>query len=163
MILCLHISLRLLRDEAAPLRPKTHRNLLLVVVLLMATAAHGRDHCTITSLKDDFKRASVVFLGESRMSDGSKAHFKVAETFKGRVGDQVEVEVTQFQRFVPSQTYIVFAFRDPSGRLYLHDCSHTNPVTSAFVERQVRTVRSRQRWWRWPVSSFAFRPRQAAP
>lgn len=133
------------------------------VALTLGSTSYARETCMVITLKDDYRRASFVLLGEVLPRDGGIGRYKVIRAWKGDPPPEVSFATKQFQRqFEPGQTVLVFAYRDAAGVPYLHDCSHTNPVTSAYVEQQVRTLSSRSRWWDCPISSF-LRPTPKAP
>ena len=139
------------------------RQAALFVLVVVATTSDGRNTCTLITLKDDFKRASLVLLGKALPSDPGTTRFRTIRAWKGSPEPEVVLDAVQFQRrFEPGQTVLVFAYERGDG-WYLHDCSHTNPVAAAFVEREIRTLDSRSRWWNCPISSFSLRRRPGAP
>jgi hypothetical protein len=138
------------------------RILCMLMLVPVATRSHARESCTVISLKDDYKRATAVFVGESLRSNTGTAHFRVIQTLKGQVGPEVILDSTQFQRFLPGLTYLVFSYSNGAGPAYIHDCSHTNPVNHPFA-REVQVISRRSRWWNCPISSLPWRRRPGVP
>ena len=134
-----------------------------VLVVALAVTGQARENCTLITLKDDYKRASIVLLGEALTNDAGGARFRVIRAWKGNPGSVIVFDDAEYQRrFQAGQTVLVFAY-ERGGVPYLHDCSHTNPVTAAFVEQEIRTLNSRSRWWNCPISSMSMRRRPGAP
>lgn len=134
-----------------------------VVVLTVVSTSEARESCTVITLKDDYKRASFVLLGEVLPREGGVGRYKVIRAWKGDPPPEISFATQDFQRqFEAGQRVLVFGYRDAAGVPYLHDCSHTNPVGAGFVEREMRTLSARSRWWDCPISSF-FRRRPNAP
>jgi hypothetical protein len=109
------------------------------------------DSCTITSLKRDYKRASIVVRAELIDEKDSLARLRVLERWKGPVEEELLVSLSggascRFRGFAAGTEYLVFVYV-ADKELVVSDCSHTNPITAESVRRQVATIRTRHGWW----------------
>jgi hypothetical protein len=145
----------------------TLRTPILIVAVVFAALASpvvARESCTRVSLKDDYKRAAIVMLGEALPSQPGEARFRLIRAWKGDPHSEVVFDAAQLERrFVPGQKVLVFGYVRAGAVPYVHDCSHTNPLTAAFVHQAVQTISSRSAWWNCPLSSFTLRGRADAP
>lgn len=142
---------------------RNRRAILTAALLLIWTSGvAARQSCTVITLKDDFKRASVVFLGEAYSTQ--QGQFRVIKVWKGSLPPAIGLETAEYQSsFKSGVRYLVFGYEHPNGVLYLHDCSHTKPVIAAFVEKEISTIEKRHRWWKSPLSSLSWRHRPGKP
>jgi len=128
----------------------------LVVLALFAWPALACDPCSVISLKRDYKRASAVFRAELISDHAFRSRLKVLERWKGEIGEEVEVNRVggrscPFRGFAPGVQYLVFAYA-VDEELVVSDCSHTNPITTPDITRELETIRSRHAWWSSPLS-----------
>jgi hypothetical protein len=128
--------------------------MLLGVLAAVETAA-----CPIVvtpRLKDDFKKASRVFVGRAESAPPIVARFTVLEPFKNaQAGEVVEASISSdcdWSSFERGTTYLIVV--DGSGHVSRN--SRTQLVPSEGTT-DLTTVRRRAAWWRCPLSSATMR------
>lgn len=138
---------------------RTIRLLLSCATFLVACRVFACDTCVVESLKHGYKRASAVFVAEAISTSPEGARLRVIESFKGADSGVVVVSNygagCPYPGFVIGTRYFVFAERTAAG-LAVSQCSHTNPITAPFVEREVVTTRARHRWWNSRLSGRSY-------
>lgn len=129
--LTLAIAMRL--SNACPLR---FLRLLACVCLLFAAPAAAWT-CPATTVRDEFARADLVFVGEVVSQQGDLAELSIRRVLKGKATSRVSVEARIPDRELlraptpypwrQSAPFLVLAYSSDTG-LYITGCSYTGPI-----------------------------------
>lgn len=125
------------------------RNLILYVLgCLLLSAPAVACSCGDMSACSLASKATAVFVGTAAEVNGDNVQFNVHERFRGDLGSAVDVVAPQSDpmgcgvaHFRQGERYLVFAFAEQDGRLWVGGCNPSRPV--AVAQRDIEFLRKR--------------------
>jgi hypothetical protein len=107
--------------------------------------------------KTEFKSAGIVFLGEVLTSEPGLAEMRILENFKNAPGERITMHTpTQgsacgYWFGKPGSRHLIYGWLDAEGPA-VNLCSRSREASQANCD--LRYLRSRAAWWRFPLSSL---------
>ena len=131
----------------------------LILLLLGLPSSSSACVCVTLEQKSHFQASQLVFVGQliERSADGGYV-LLVTESFKGtKEGERVTIEgwdylCGEYPEEDDRRSFLVFAAPTADSGIWARTCSPTRLATHSWAECDIKLLRRRAAWWKFPLS-----------